>query len=56
MNTLELPLIDHKNQSEPRRFRLEFEKVSDAPKPRPVPYTVENRSTGEANSHLRRIV
>lgn len=40
----------------PRRFQLEFEKVSDAPKPLPIPYSVENLSTGEDNSHHRRIV
>jgi hypothetical protein len=51
MNTKELQ-VDPK---QPWPYRLEFEKVSDAPKPRPLHYTVENLSTGAADSHLRRI-
>jgi hypothetical protein len=56
MNTLELPPFDPKDPTEPRRFQLEFEKVSDAPKPQPIPYTVNDLSTGTSDSHLRRIV
>ena len=52
MNTLEVQV----KKGEPRRFQLEFEKVSDAPKPLPIPYSVENLSTCEANSHHRQII
>ncbi|MBU0718577.1 MAG: AAA family ATPase, partial [Planctomycetes bacterium] len=52
MNTRELPPI---GEGGPRRFLLEFEKVSDAPKPKAVPYTVQDRSTGPSDSHLREI-
>ncbi len=40
----------------PRRFLLEFEKVSDVAPPDPIPYRVEDLSTCEEDSHLRRIV
>jgi hypothetical protein len=56
MNTLELPRQDPQDKEGPRRFHLEFEKVSDAPKPEALPYRVEDHSTGEADSHVRRIV
>jgi hypothetical protein len=53
MNTLELPPVE---KGGPRRFALEFEKVSDAPKPEPIAYDVLDRSTGAADSHLRKIL
>ncbi len=53
MNTEELPPIE---KGAPRRFQLEFEKVSDAPKPLSLPYSVTNLSTCEADSHLRKII
>jgi hypothetical protein len=52
MNTRELPPVE---KGAPRRFQLEFEKVSDAPQPLPIPYAVENLSTGDADSHHRRL-
>jgi hypothetical protein len=56
MNTQELPPLDSNDKSAMRRFQLEFEKVSDAPKPKPLGYEVVNKSTGPADSHLRKIV
>lgn len=53
MNTRELEPVE---TGAARHFQLEFEKVSDAPKPKPIPYSVENRSTCEADSHYRKIV
>ena len=53
MNTQEVPL----KKGEPRKFQLEFEKVSDAPKPRPLSYTIKDLSAGdESRSHWRQII
>jgi hypothetical protein len=52
MNTRELPVTD----KQPWPYQLEFEKVSDAPKPKAILYKVKNLSTCEADSHLRKIV
>lgn len=52
MNTQELEQFE----SGARRFQLEFEKVTDAPKPPSIPYEVENLSTGSDDSHHRRII
>jgi hypothetical protein len=38
-----------------RRFELEFEKVSDAPKPPSVGYVVINKSTCQADSYMRQV-
>lgn len=56
MNTEELPRLDRDDDTEPRRFQLVWEKVSGAPQPDPLPYTVKNLSTGPTDRHLRRIV
>lgn len=53
MNTVE---VEPMEKGGPRHFKLEFEKVSDAPKPLPIPYGVNNLSTGEADSHYRRLL
>lgn len=52
MNTRESKLIEPDGS---RQLWLDFEKVSDAPKPLSIPYAVENLSTGAANAHHRRI-
>ncbi len=52
MNTQEVLV----KEGEPPQFLLEWEKVSDAPKPLPIPYWVQNLSTGAGNSHLRRLL
>lgn len=52
MNTRELAPFE---KGGPRRFQLEFEKVSDAPKPLPIPFAVTNLSTGDADSHYRHL-
>jgi hypothetical protein len=53
MNTKELPL---KRFDPTRRFLLEFERVSDAPKPAPVPYSILDRSTGEHDRYLCQVI
>jgi hypothetical protein len=44
------------DEREPRRFRLEFEKVSGAPRPDPIAFEIKDMSTGLHDRHLRRIV
>jgi hypothetical protein len=56
LNTRELPPIDASDKTEPRRFSLDFEKVSNAPKPESIEFHVKNLSTGPDDSHLRKIV
>jgi hypothetical protein len=51
LNTKELP----PKEGEPRAFALEWEKLSDAPKPLPLMFTITDLSTGPDNLHLRRI-
>lgn len=52
MNTQELG-----EENGERCFQLEFEKVSGAPKPDPIPYHVEDMSgEDDEKAHLRRIV
>jgi len=56
MNTREKPPIDPHDPDSPRRFQLEFEKVSDAPKPASIGFSVKDLSTGPDDSHLRKII
>lgn len=53
LNTLELPPIE---KGAPRRFLLEFEKVSNAPPQQPVSYEVQDLSTGDGDAYHRRII
>jgi len=42
-------------EGEERRFRLVFERVSNAPLPRPIPFQLKNLSTCREDRHRRRI-
>ena len=52
LNTRELEPIE---AAGPPRYRLEFEKVSNAKRPLAIPYSIEDLSTDDA-PHLRRII
>jgi hypothetical protein len=57
LNTDLLDPIDPSDKTEPPRFVLQFEKVSDAVKPEAIPFSVEDLSEGcSEKSHYRRIV
>lgn len=53
MNTKELPPVE---KGAPRRFQLEFERITNAPPAAPIPYEVEDLSTCDDDRHLRRII
>jgi hypothetical protein len=55
MNTSEVKGKEKVPKGE-RKFQLEFERVTDAPKPAPLVYRVKDLATGKSDSHLRRIV